>query len=240
MAEPVGGLSRAHNAGAEAARGRVLAYLDDDAIAERDWLGAHAEAFGDEVVTASMGRILPSEPTVSRDGIRPLLDLGEAPARVSRETSWWFERANFGGIGFGGNMALRRSLFDGGFRFREDLRVGTAIGVAEETYALFRIICEGGTAVYTPGAVVRHDEPDSPAERLARERRYRRGIAAYLALLLWEERSYRRRTLRYVIDTARRSPHPWRTAGPWISGTAAQNGQVLPPSGVYTYIRRRR
>jgi glycosyltransferase involved in cell wall biosynthesis len=206
--EPRVGLSRGRNTGALAAGGDMLAYLDDDAVAEPTWLERLLAALAEPEVMASTGRIIPISPVGS--DFAPLLDLGGQARMVNRDTPDWFEAANFGGLGFGGNMAFRRQLFTDGFRFRESLGAGTPLGVAEEAYALFTIIREGHTVAYAPDAVVRHDEPQSAEERDARESAYRRGLAAYLFLLFVEEPEFRRRTARYVLDALRHSPRAWR------------------------------
>src|SRR5436190_9761 len=107
-------------------------------------------------------------------------------------------------------IMFKRSLFDDGLRFRESLGAGSRLGVAEESYAFFRIIGQGQAVAYVPDAIVRHDEPILPEEREARESAYRRGLAAYLFLLLVEEPRFRRRTVKYIIESIRHPPGAWR------------------------------
>ncbi|MFF4739065.1 glycosyltransferase family 2 protein [Streptomyces sp. NPDC001262] len=53
------GLSAGRNTGTEAAVGEVVAFLDDDAVAERDWLLHFAEGYADPRVMAVGGRTMP-------------------------------------------------------------------------------------------------------------------------------------------------------------------------------------
>ena len=212
LAEPLCGLSRARNAGARAARGAVVAFTDDDATPEPDWLSRHAAALADPDLSATTGRVVPSSPG-SVTGRAYLAagaeDLGARPYRVSRSTPAWFEMAHFGGVGVGPNMAFRRSLFDSGWGFREDL--GPARGLpGEEHFAFFSLIRDGHCIAYVPESVVRHDVPESVAALRRRRRRMARGAAAYLVMLVVEERGSRRAAMRYAWSAFSGERRDWR------------------------------
>jgi glycosyltransferase involved in cell wall biosynthesis len=200
------GLSRARNAGIRAATSDLIAFLDDDAVADAAWLRQHTQVLTDASLMASTGRILPMD---TEDGQG--LDLGDEAFVVDRSDPWWFERANFGGVGAGGsNMVVKRRAFEHGLWFRETLGLGADLAAFEEHYLFFKMIEGGARVAYVPAAIVRHGPPGVPAENesphTALTYRYN---AAYLTMLLVEEPAFRSRTVRYAVQACRREALPW-------------------------------
>jgi glycosyltransferase involved in cell wall biosynthesis len=212
VVEPREGLSRARNAGARAAQGEIIAYIDDDAVAESTWLSAHTAALEDPELMATTGRILPTSLDSAAARIYAAAggeDLGEVPFRLDRTNPHWFEMANFGGAGLGSNMAFRRAVFEAGWGFRESLGPGGGIP-GEEHYLFFTIIRAGHVIAYLPDALVRHPYPVTVTALRHRRFRILQGTAAYMMMLLVEESEFRRDTLRYMAQAIRGTRRPWR------------------------------
>jgi glycosyltransferase involved in cell wall biosynthesis len=206
------GLSRARNTGIDAATTDLIAFLDDDAVADPAWLQSHLEVLSDDSLVASTGRIVP----INAENGSGMLDLGAEAFVVDRTDPWWFERANFGGVAAGGsNMVVKRQTFDDGLRFNEALGVGSDMASFEEHHFLFTLLRRGGRVAYVPGAVVRHRNPEPLVEAQSgiSGRAYRYN-AAYLTMLLVEEPGFRSRTLRYVARRFFRDELPWRHGSP--------------------------
>ena len=211
--EPIAGLSRARNRGAQESRSEIIAYLDDDSVPAPDWLDELVTVFqADPTTCAVTGPILSPVPNSSDEDHespqRPIIDLGSTPIAVDRQTSKWFEISNFGGIGAGGNMAFRRAALDMCRGFDERLGRGAIIGGGEENYAFFCLMDRGYRLAYAPGAIVYHPALDQRAEL-----RDRTNALAYMAFLLVEERRFRSVLFKYVVEALLGRRRQWRLGG---------------------------
>jgi glycosyltransferase involved in cell wall biosynthesis/GT2 family glycosyltransferase len=116
------GISRARNLGISAARGAIIAFIDDDAEADPRWLECLAENYADDAVGCAGGLVL------GPDG-RPQFDNGTIVPwgipRIHREDGRRLEKHEYQ-ICMGTNMSFRRDVlfrldgFDPYFRYYHD------------------------------------------------------------------------------------------------------------------------
>lgn len=170
--EPELGLCFARNTGWRCARGAIVAYLDDDAVAEPGWLKAICDAFRVFPRAGVVGgRVLPiwqaQRPIWLSDGIAlslTIVDWSAQPTEIPDVRVQWL---------VGANMAVRTDVLRevGGFDPRLD-RVGTNMLSGGDVYLQERIINQGYQCIYHPEMAVRHLVPQSRLQKRWFTRRY--------------------------------------------------------------------
>ena len=156
------GLSVARNRALREAKGEYVLFLDDDAVASKEWISGIVSLFdSDPRIGCVGGKIIPAwegaEPTWLLPENRTLytiLDYSDEIVEMQKPA-----------IPFGANVAFRKSVFQSLKPFREDLgRVGSNLLSSEEAELIDRIRSRY-TVYYTPHAWVRHKIPRSRVSR---------------------------------------------------------------------------
>jgi GT2 family glycosyltransferase len=148
------GLSGARNSGLEVARGDVIVFLDDDAVAEPDWLAHLYGWYGAPAVIGVGGRIVPAWDRGRPPWFPPEFDWVVGCSYVGMP-----ERAASVRNLIGCNMSFRREVFESAGTFRTALgRSGTIPDGCEETELCIRAAgsVPGSVLLYDPDAVVTH------------------------------------------------------------------------------------
>lgn len=188
VAEPTLGLSHARNRGIAAACGTHVAFLDDDAQAEPDWLENILACFAQAPDIAAVG-----------GDILPLWEV-TPPAWVTPPIYTYFSCKRFGdtprflGKGdyfFGTNMAFRRDVLVACGGFPTNLgRKGASLLSNEEWPVFTAIDARGLRKLASPAVRVRHFVPsDRMTNRFLIRRLWWQGISNTVYYLECEHRS---------------------------------------------------
>ncbi|MFG2045173.1 glycosyltransferase [Dactylosporangium sp. NPDC048998] len=148
------GLSAARNTGVAEARGEIVAFLDDDAEAEPDWLAQLLPHYRDEQVLAVGGRALPAWEEQRPRWLPPEFDWVVGCSFTGQPT----EVSPVRNV-IGCNMSFRRTVLEGTAGFDPALgRIGRTPVGCEETELCIRIRRQhpDGVVLYEPAARVRH------------------------------------------------------------------------------------
>ncbi|MGE1008027.1 glycosyltransferase [Bacillus cereus] len=172
------GLSYARNAAIQKANCEYIAFLDDDAIPDSEWINTIISAFEeDDTLYAIGGKIIPKFETSRPDWLvkgleysYTIVDLGANKQQYSSQL-----------YPFGANMAFRTSVFDK-YAFPNHLgRKGTTLISGEETWLFSKFEEEQWDYCYIPDMIVEHFVPK---ERLTKkwvlERFYFQGVTKKL------------------------------------------------------------
>lgn len=151
------GLSVARNLGARLASGTLLAYTDDDCIAQRDWLLHLSHAFADPAVVAAGGPNIPPPPRNRTE--RVVAAAPGAPAHVLLNDT---EAEHLPGC----NLVIRKDIFERIGGFRAEFKVA-----GDDVDVCWRLR-EHGTLRFVPGAMVWHHRRFSVQAYLRQQRGY--------------------------------------------------------------------
>jgi glycosyltransferase involved in cell wall biosynthesis len=157
--EPSQGKSFALNTGIKAAKGNVLAFIDDDVVASSSWLQNLTADILAGTCSGAGGKILldpnfvpptwlPVEGPFSVAGMLAVFDLGNQPRALDRPP-------------FGTNMAFLRAMFDKYGLFRTDMGPAPGSEIRNEDVEFCRRLMNGGEILrYEPDAIVYHAVPE--------------------------------------------------------------------------------
>ena len=183
--EPRPGLSVARNTGVRAARGAVIAFVDDDTVVHDRWLEALLAGFDGPRVLAVTGGVVPIE-LRTRAQVVFELRMGHASrghSRIAYDEAFFEPQEHLGvpvwAIGAGANMAFRRQAFDEVGLFDERLGAGAA-GCSEDSEFWYRLLAAGWTCRYEPDSIVLHRHREDMAGLRRQAHDYIKGHVAAL------------------------------------------------------------
>jgi glycosyltransferase involved in cell wall biosynthesis len=169
------GSSFARNRAVDETASDYIFFIDDDAIAERDWAAELLEEMRRRDLDAACGMVIPRWSSTPPKWLGPSLwvklavhdrrAIESAPGTSAERLDNYFSA----------NVGFKRSAFARFGKFREDLGVVGGNPISGEDTELFaRILARGGTMGFAPRAIVHHL---IPPERMTRAYLRRKSFA---------------------------------------------------------------
>ena len=189
--EPVQGLSRARNRALSMVCTELVAWIDDDEVADVDWVRRIKEGFAHQARPAAVcGVMLPAELESEAQvrfeqyggfnkgrGISPeVLQMG-APSVIS-------PLYPLPGIGSGGNMAFRTTALRAVKGFDPHLGAGSRTHGGEDTRTLSLLLLSGHTVLHWPAAITWHTHRREMAALREQFYGYSAGLSAFYASMI--------------------------------------------------------
>jgi GT2 family glycosyltransferase len=225
--EPRPGLSRARNLGLAEVRTEFHAWIDDDEVADSEWVAWIKRAFASPCQPDAVGGVMlpaqldtPAQVLFERyggfnkgRGMQP----EELRAGTPSVIHPLYPLPNFGA---GGNMAFRTEALRSIGGFDNRLGAGTLTHGGEETRALSLLLEAGATVLHWPPAITWHYHRTTD-EALERQFfGYSAGLTAYYASLLSTSPKYLARILSFIPRGVRK-----------ILANRGAGGSEGPPDG---------
>lgn len=218
------GLAAAHNRGLREVTTPLVAFTDDDVVADEHWLQRLIDAFASAPdVGCVTGKIVAYElvtrAQVLLDGYagfdkgatRCVFDLG-----ANRPADPLFPFAA-GTLGSGANMAFARAALIEQGGFDAALGAGTRAMGGDDLSAFFEVLQHGHSLVYEPRAIVRHRHPRDLRALKRQVYGYGVGLTAYLTKCVLDRP-------RLLGSATRRLP----AAASYVFSTASTKNARLP------------
>jgi glycosyltransferase involved in cell wall biosynthesis len=176
--EPRRGKNVALNTGLSHIEGDLIVFTDDDVLPQTNWLKElRVAADSHPLYSIFGGPILPKWESPPEDWILSWVPLKPAFAILDDQ-----EEGDIGrnGLVFGGNMAVRSSIFQMGYKFDETIGPnGSNYAQGSESQLLIKLLQDGFKAWYCKNAIVEHSIRSFQMNKkwvLARAIRYGRGM----------------------------------------------------------------
>jgi GT2 family glycosyltransferase len=184
------GLDVARNTALARTRAPVIAFLDDDAVADRAWAGRLLDVFSDPAVGACTGRV--EALSLDEPGQRLFEANGGFSRGLSRIELPRDGRRRIHGVpapliawvvsvGSGCSLAVRRTAAKSIGGFDERLDRGAELPGGGDHDLLWRLLGHGWNIVYEPAALAWHEHRPREADAIAQIAGHQRALVAFLS-----------------------------------------------------------
>lgn len=212
--EPRRGVSIARNLAVHRSKSDILVFVDDDVRISPGWLEEIIKGFADPKVCCVTGRVIPEGSlslTAERSGRYYSSERALSAWTLNASDPDWYQYILGEPVGFGCNMAFRKSFLNDYSLFPPDLGAGSLIGGGDEFYMYVQVLKHGFRVQHNPAAAVTHFFLDDLQNQKARSAQLYAGSVAFALKLLFEEKDLRLATIRWLFSALkRRARRVWK------------------------------
>jgi glycosyltransferase involved in cell wall biosynthesis len=200
--EPHKGLNNARNRAIAEARGDIVAFIDDDAIADAHWVQAMVAAFDSSDIMCVTGLVAPTRLDTPGQELFERYGYSKSFYRLTFRLSApppacpGFPYNGY--LGTGCNSAFRRTMFAQVGEFDPQLDMGTPVPGGGDHDMFARVIRAGHTLVYDPRPVVFHNHISDLNTVIVRLGAYQEAFFAFMIKSMLADREYARRLLKHI------------------------------------------
>jgi len=145
------GKSKALNFALNKAKGKIIAFTDDDCLVEKNWLEEITKSFlKHPQVAAVFGKSLPYRSEKNKDLFCACTFSRKREVLFNKPVDHWQ-------VGYGNNMAFRANIFKKIGNFKEWLGPGSVGRSAEDAEIILRTLFRGCQILYNPKMTIYHD-----------------------------------------------------------------------------------
>lgn len=235
--EPRRGVSVARNYAVHRSQGDILVFVDDDIRASPGWLTEILKGFADPSVCCVTGRVIPAGSlplTAERSGRYYSSERALSAWTLDASNPGWYQYIVGEPVGFGCNMAFRKSFLKDYSLFPPDLGAGSMIGGGDEFYMYLQVLKHGFRIQHNPAAAVTHYFDNDVHNQKARSTQLYAGSVAFALKLLFEEKGLRLATARWLLSAfKRRARRVWKRK----KITSEPQELLSPGEKLHAYLR---
>ncbi len=200
--EPRRGVCHARNHAIPQAKGEILAFLDDDVSIDPNWLHEMVKGFEDPAVGCVTGRVIPAGPLYLASERADRYYASERALSLwtlDASDPNWYQYILGEPVGFGCNMAFRKSFLENDSLFPGDLGAGSLIGGGDEFYMFVQVLKRGFRIRHVPAAAVTHYFESDVDKQKVRDAQLFAGSVAFALKLFTEEKTLRWATVKWLF-----------------------------------------
>lgn len=184
------GKSKALNYAIRKSSGQILAFTDDDCIVDKNWLKNINRSLKQKDFSGAFGKTLPYRPKQNVGKICPCTFDKKDKKIISKPISHW------NNVGFGNNMAFKKSIFKQIGDFKQWLGPGSIGSNAEDAEFALRALINKKIILFNPKIQVHHNRWITKEQFRKQSLSYSCGEVACYGYFAFQKKEFAKKVIR--------------------------------------------